>query len=89
MWKYIQKSEINISEYERLIKIFPQLPKFETDNKNTVKIPAAYILEKLGWRIEEMEMLGTWIYHPLIVTNYGNGSAKRYTYFYKKVEDDF
>lgn len=81
--------EINISEYERLIKIFPQLPKFETDNKNTVKIPAAYILEKLGWKNRRDGDVGTWIYHPLIVTNYGNGSAKDILTFIKKVEDDF
>jgi len=81
--------QIDISEYERLLKQFPELPKFETDKKDLIKIPAAYILERLGWKNKRDGNVGTWIYHPLIVTNYGNATGKEILQFIDKIKDDF
>ena len=81
--------EINIKEYERLLKIYPELPKYDTDKKDIVKIPAAYILEKLGWKNKREGEVGTWIYHPLIITNYSNASGNQIYSFIKKIQHDF
>ena len=81
--------QISIKEYERLLKIYPQLPKYETDRKNLVKIPAAYILEKLGWKNKRKGSVGTWIYHPLIVTNYSNASGNQIYSFINDIQTDF
>ncbi len=81
--------EIAISEYERLIKIYPELPKFDTNDENIVKIPAAYILEQLGWKNRKEGEVGTWIYHPLIVTNYGEASGMDILSFIDKMKLDF
>lgn len=81
--------EITVSQYNNLLKIFPQLPKFETDKENIVKIPAAHILEKLGWKNKRDGDVGTWIYHPLIVTNYGNASGEEILQFINKMKSDF
>lgn len=81
--------QITVSQYEKLLKTFPELPKFETENINIVKIPAAYVLEKLGWKNRRDGNVGTWIYHPLIVTNYGNASGHDILTFINKMKDDF
>ena len=81
--------EISVSEYTRLLKIYPQLPKFETNKRDVVKIPAAYILEKLGWKNRRQGDVGTWIYHPLIVTNYGNASGKDILSLINTMKQDF
>ncbi len=81
--------EISISEYERLLLKFPQLPKFDTDREGIVKIPAAHILEKLGWKNKRSGDVGTWIYHPLIVTNYGNATGEEILSFIKDLQSDF
>ncbi len=81
--------EISISEYDRLLKTFPELPKYDTDKKGIVKIPAAYILEKLGWKNKRKGDVGTWIYHPLIVTNYGNATGQEILSFINEIKSDF
>ena len=81
--------QISIEEYERLLKIYPELPKYDTEKKDFVKIPAAYILEKLGWKNKRTGSVGTWIYHPLIVTNYSNASGNQIYSFIKKIQQDF
>ncbi|MBP6976387.1 UDP-N-acetylenolpyruvoylglucosamine reductase, partial [Candidatus Dojkabacteria bacterium] len=53
------------------------------------KIPAAYVLEKLGWKNRREGNVGTWIYHPLIVTNYDNASGEEILKFINKMKDDF
>lgn len=81
--------EITIDEYSRVLKIFPELPKYETENNDIVKIPAAYILEKLGWKNKRKGDVGTWIYHPLIVTNYGNATGQDILSFINEIKSDF
>lgn len=81
--------EITIEEYNRVLKIFPELPKYDTEKKDIVKIPAAYILEKLGWKNKRRGDVGTWIYHPLIVTNYGNASGEDILSFINEIKSDF
>lgn len=81
--------EITIDQYDKLLKIFPELPKYDTEKKDIVKIPAAYILEKLGWKNKRKGDVGTWIYHPLIVTNYGNASGEDILSFINEIKSDF
>lgn len=81
--------EITIKQYENLLKEFPELPKYETEQPDIFKIPAAYILEKLGWKNKRIGNVGTWVYHPLIVTNYGDATGEEIYSFIKSMQDSF
>jgi UDP-N-acetylmuramate dehydrogenase len=81
--------EIPLSEYNRLLSSFPQLPKYDTKKRNIVKIPAAYLLEKFGWKNRRDGQVGTWKHHPLIVTNYGNAKAEDILSFIQSIQKDF
>lgn len=81
--------EIKIDKYKELESKFPNLPKFETPNPDIVKVPTAYILEKLGWKNKRDGDVGTWIHHPLIVTNYGDASASEIFSFIQSMQKDF
>lgn len=80
---------VEISKYKELEKQFIGLPMYETKDPNIVKIPTAYILEKLGWKNKREGSVGTWIYHPLIVTNYSNATAKDIHSFILNIQKDF
>jgi len=54
-----------------------------------VKIPAAYILDKLGWKNKRVGKCGTWIKHPLIVTNYENATGKEIYNLIQIIQQDF
>ena len=81
--------EVELSEYKELEKQFVGLPMYETKDSNIVKIPTAYILENLGWKNRREGNVGTWTYHPLIVTNYGNATAKEIHSFILEMQKDF
>ena len=80
---------VDINKYKELEQKFVGLPSFETEQKDIVKIPTAYILDKLGWKNRRERNVGTWIYHPLIVTNYGGASGKEILAFILKMQDNF
>jgi len=80
---------IPINEYLRLLKRFPNIPKYQTKEKNMVKIPAAYILDRLGWKNRREGNIGTWISHPLIVTNYGEAKPSDILSFIERMQKDF
>jgi len=80
---------ISINEYLRLLKRFPNIPKYQTKEKNMVKIPAAYILDRLGWKNRREGNIGTWISHPLIVTNYGEAKPSDILSFIERMQKDF
>lgn len=67
-----------------LLEIYPQLPFFphheEIQGEKTYKIAAGHILEKLGWRfknenqewqVKQINNVGVWKHHALILINYG------------------
>ncbi len=81
--------EISITKYDKISKIFPNLPKYDTNRKNIVKIPAAYILEQLGWKNKRVGDVGTWVKHPLIVTNYGQATPSEILNFLKEIQRSF
>lgn len=81
--------QVDIKKYKELEESFPGLPSFKTEDKNIVKVPTAYILDKLGWKNKRNGDVGTWIYHPLIVTNYGNACASDIVAFIGKIQQDF
>lgn len=79
---------IPLEQYGRLKEKYPELPSYPTDKPEYVKIPVAYIFEKLGWKEKRCGDAGTWK-HPLIVTNYGNASAQELLDVIKQMQEDF
>ncbi|MDD4382203.1 MAG: UDP-N-acetylmuramate dehydrogenase [Candidatus Dojkabacteria bacterium] len=84
-----QNPIIDINIYEILKQKFPEIPTYDCGIKGKVKIPAAYILEKIGWKNKKIGNVGTWTYHPLIVTNYGNATGKDILEVIDKIRNDF
>lgn len=81
--------EISTDDYEKLKEKYPELPSWPVEGSSLVKIPAAHILEKLGWKNKRVGSVGTWIYHPLIVTNYGGATGDEVLNFIHSIQEDF
>lgn len=50
------------------------VPFYEVD-EDTVKIPLAWILERLGWKGKRLGAMGCWETQPLVLVHYGGGTA--------------
>ena len=52
----------------------PDVPGYP-DEENKVKIPAAWLIEKAGWKNKRLGHVGTWPTQPLVIVNYGGASG--------------
>jgi UDP-N-acetylmuramate dehydrogenase len=59
---------------EELIKRYPELPLFPGKN-NTVKISAAFLIEKSGYKGVRIGNVGTYPQQPLIIVNYDSANG--------------
>jgi UDP-N-acetylmuramate dehydrogenase len=54
---------------------FPEVPFFPNDG-NQMKIPAAWLIEKSGWKGKRVGNVGTWPAQPLVIVKYGIASGQ-------------
>jgi UDP-N-acetylmuramate dehydrogenase len=77
-------------QYKALLEKYPELPCYDMP-EDMVKVPAAYILEQIGWKNKRIldGKCGTWIHHPLIVTNYHDSTGNEILELIKLIQTDF
>ena len=56
------------------------IPFYEVDEAQ-VKIPLAWILERLGWKGKKLGTMGCWETQPLVLVHYGGGTASEMILF--------
>jgi UDP-N-acetylmuramate dehydrogenase len=56
-------------------------------NDEMVKIPAAWLIEEMGWAGKRVRNCGIWKTQPLNIVNYGNATPKEYLSFINMVKD--
>lgn len=58
---------------DKILEYYPDLPFFKNDDK--FKVPAAYLIEKCGWKGVRKGNCGVYEKHSLILVNYGNATG--------------
>ena len=57
------------------------------DCDNQVKIPAAWLIEKSGWKGKRIGNVGTWPTQPLVIINHGGASGQEILDFSIQIQD--
>jgi UDP-N-acetylmuramate dehydrogenase len=65
----------------------PGMPHYPAED-NKVKIPAAWLIEKAGWKGHRTGNVGTWPNQPLVIVNYGGASGREIFEFSEQVRED-
>ncbi len=65
-------------------KDIPNYPATE----NRVKVPAAWLIEKAGWKGKRIGNVGTWPLQPLVIVNYGNATGQEILDFSEQIRED-
>ena len=72
---FFKNPVITKEKFKILEKEYPDLKYFFVDEYN-VKIPAAWLIEKCGWKGKRIGDAGTHQIQPLVIVNYGSASGK-------------
>lgn len=82
---FFKNPEIKSEEYDLLREKFPDLKGYPSDDGN-VKISAAWLIEKAGWKGFRKGSTGTHINHALVIVNYGTATGEEVLHFAKEIK---
>ena len=82
---FFKNPVINFSKFEGMQKRYPSVKYYPVDEEN-VKIPAAWLIEKCGFKGSREGNVGTHHTQPLVIVNYGYASGSEILSFAEKIK---
>lgn len=73
--------------FEKIKGKYPEVPHFPVE-KDLVKIPAGWLIEKAGWKGKRIGNVGTYENHALVIINFGVNSGKEIVDFARLIRND-
>ena len=73
---FFKNPSIEMEQFQKLKMQFPDVPSFPGE-KNMIKIPAGWLIEKNGWKGKTLENIGVHKHQALVLVNYGGGEGKK------------
>ncbi|MGC9343143.1 MAG: UDP-N-acetylmuramate dehydrogenase [Bacteroidales bacterium] len=70
---FFKNPVIPIAEFAKLQEDYPAIPSYPSGEM--IKIPAAWLIEKAGWKGVKEKNIGTWPRQPLVIVNYGGAKG--------------
>ncbi len=77
---------INLSKLNNIKSEFPDLPSFKIDSNN-YKIPAAWLIEKSGFKEIKNKNVGVYKNQPLVIINHGEATGKEILNFANEIKE--
>ncbi len=77
---------VNIAKLEQVKESYPEMVFYPIDETH-VKIPAAWLIEKAGFKGMQVGDAGTHKSHALVLVNYGNASGDEMLSFARLIQD--
>ncbi len=72
---FFKNPVITKAAYEKLLLSFPDMPSFPSNMDGFVKIPAAWLIEKAGYKGYRENNAGVYTKHSLVLVNYGGATS--------------
>lgn len=83
---FFKNPQVSAAHFERLQLQHPDIKGFSLDN-GEVKIPAAWLIEKTGWKGKIVGNTGSHSNQALVLVNYGNASGSEVVALSKAIRD--
>jgi UDP-N-acetylmuramate dehydrogenase len=84
---FFKNPVVAAEHYERLLKDYPTMPGYRTENQS-IKIPAAWLIEHCGWKGKTINQAGVHRQQALVLVNYGSASGAEILSLSKKIQHD-
>ncbi len=82
---FFKNPEISKDDFEKLKNKFHDIPAYKM-KQNIMKIPAAWLIEKSGWKGKKIKNVGTHNKQPLVIINYGEATGQDINNFAKQIQ---
>ena len=82
---FFKNPVIDNNQFERLQSRYNEMPFYKL-NDDEVKIPAAWLIEKTGWKGKRIGDVGTYKNQALVIVNHGNATGSEIFSFSKKIQ---
>ncbi|QDH80098.1 UDP-N-acetylmuramate dehydrogenase [Echinicola soli] len=83
---FFKNPVLSVSQFEQLKDHYPLVPSYPQENG--VKVPAAWLLEKAGWKGKTFGNIGVHKNQPLVLVNYGDGDGAAIKALAEKIQRD-
>ncbi len=73
---FFKNPVISIDKYRKLLEEYPELPCYPTEDPELVKVPAAWMLDQLGWKGRRRGPAAVHEQHALVLVNPGEATGE-------------
>lgn len=80
---FFKNPVLPVKAFGLLQEKYPDLPSYPSGEN--IKIPAAWLIEKAGWKGVREKDTGTWPRQPLVIVNYGNATGREVFEFSEQI----
>ena len=84
---FFKNAIIPRAKYEYLKKEFEDMPFYETNDANFVKIPTAWLIQYCGWKGKQYEEVAVYKNHALVLINAGNAKNEHVIELSERIMD--
>ncbi len=84
---FFKNPVVERSLFQELQAGYSYMPFFHAGS-DKIKIPAAWLIEKAGWKGKRIGNVGTWPGQPLVIVNYGGAGGQEILDFSEKIRTD-
>jgi UDP-N-acetylmuramate dehydrogenase len=84
---FFKNPVISLERLNALKSMYSDIPSYNTDNQH-FKIPAAWLIEKAGWKGKQKGPVGIHKFQALVIINSGGASGKQILDFSEEVKRD-
>jgi UDP-N-acetylmuramate dehydrogenase len=83
---FFKNPVIGIEQFNKLSAQYPTIPNYkQTDD--SIKIPAAWLIENSGLKGIRHGNVGTYLHQPLVIVNFGNATGKEIVNFSQFIQE--
>lgn len=85
---FFKNPVIPVQLKEDLQKSFGEMPGYPVEKTDRIKVPAAWLIEKAGWKGRRKGNVGSWPGQPLVIVNYGSATGQEILDFSENIRHD-
>ena len=82
---FFKNPVIPVKEFGMLQEKYPGVPSYPSGER--IKIPAAWLIERAGWKGVREKDTGTWPEQPLVIVNYGQATGREVFEFSEQIRN--